>query len=243
MNLQEYHQQSRQLAVSLFFIAPILAVYEVGIFMQGSEIRNGADVLIKSLFSLLGQRGLIMLNLILLATFLIAALTILHRNRPVLVLIFPMGIESLLYALILAPLVLFMHAKLGMTLGASPPGLQDSYLLKLILSMGAGVYEEIVFRLGMISFFFVLLHRWIGLKDALSGVLAVLVASFLFAGFHHVGPLGEPFDRSAFFFRFVSGIILSAIFMIRGLGVAVATHALYNILIFTRQVLSSMDSP
>lgn len=239
MTLKEYHRQSRELSLSLFFMAPILAVYEIGIFFQDSQIRNGADILVKNLFSLLGQRGLVILNLALLASFLIATLNLLHKNRPVFILFLPMTVESLLYALILAPVVLFISERLGLFLLLAPTDRAESFLLKLVLSMGAGVYEEIVFRLGLLSFFFAMFHRWLKLQGSTAGILAVLIASLLFSGFHHIGALGEPFSYPAFFFRFLCGVVLSAVFMIRGLGIAVATHALYNILIFARQALEA----
>jgi hypothetical protein len=63
-------------------------------------------------------------------------------------------------------------------------------------------------------------------------VLAVVVASLLFSGFHHVGAYGEPFETHAFLFRFFAGLLLSVIFLTRGLAVAVYTHTLYDILVF-----------
>jgi hypothetical protein len=239
MTLGEYHKRSRELAVSLFFIAPLLAVYEIGILLQGSVIRNGADVLLRNLFSLIGQRGLVVLNLALLLAFLMAALTLLQREKPVFVLFPPMAVESLLYAAVLAPIVLFISHRLGIYL-ASPDGQgSESFGLRLVLSMGAGVYEEVLFRAGLLSIIFHLLHRSAGVRPVLAGLSAVVAASLLFSWFHHLGPLGEAYSGAAFFFRFVSGLVLSAVFLVRGLGIAVTSHALYNILILLRQTAES----
>src|SRR5664279_4954254 len=43
---------------------------------------------------------------------------------------------------------------------------------------------------------------------------------------HHVGHFGEPFTVQAFVFRWVSGLVFTAIFAWRGFAPAVWTHAL-----------------
>jgi hypothetical protein len=48
---------------------------------------------------------------------------------------------------------------------------------------------------------------------------------------HYIGMAGDSFSVSTFLFRTVAGVILSAIFIFRGLGIAVYTHAIYDILI------------
>ena len=47
---------------------------------------------------------------------------------------------------------------------------------------------------------------------------------------HYTGAIGDSFSVHSFLFRFVAGIILSAIFIFRGLGIAVYTHATYDVL-------------
>jgi hypothetical protein len=48
---------------------------------------------------------------------------------------------------------------------------------------------------------------------------------------HYIGMAGDSFSMNTFLFRAVAGFVLSAIFIFRGLGIAVYTHAIYDILI------------
>jgi membrane protease YdiL (CAAX protease family) len=59
---------------------------------------------------------------------------------------------------------------------------------------------------------------------------AFVVSSLLFAGYHHVGPGGEPFESTVFAFRFVAGCILAGLFAARGFAVAVWTHVIYDVI-------------
>ena len=48
---------------------------------------------------------------------------------------------------------------------------------------------------------------------------------------HYIGEAGDAFTLSSFFFRLTAGIVLSAIFVFRGLGIAVYTHAIYDMFV------------
>lgn len=104
----------------------------------------------------------------------------------------------------------------------------------LVMSLGAGFYEELVFRVGL----FALAGHLVSLvaitspstwKRGLFWVVWAVVCGAVFSGWHHVGDLGEPFALDAFVFRWVSGVIFTAIFALRGFATAVWTHALYDI--------------
>ena len=61
--------------------------------------------------------------------------------------------------------------------------------------------------------------------------VCLVVSSLLFSAAHHLGPLGEPFDAYVFTYRAVCGLLLGIVYLSRGFGVAVWTHALYNALV------------
>ena len=63
-------------------------------------------------------------------------------------------------------------------------------------------------------------------------VLAALASSFLFSASHYVGSLGDELTLSSFFFRYLGGLYLCAVFRYRGFPVAVWTHFLYDLLVF-----------
>ena len=102
----------------------------------------------------------------------------------------------------------------------------------LVGSLGAGIFEELVFRLGLMS---LLVWMWLRatsafrLPRALGGVLAVVVSAVLFSLHHH---LREDFDRGVFLFRTMAGVLLGFLFWFRGFGVCVYTHAMYDVYYF-----------
>src|SRR3970282_449724 len=55
--MKSYYHRSKSLANSFLFILPLLVLYEVGIAMQGSGIKNTADVVIKTPLILFGKNG------------------------------------------------------------------------------------------------------------------------------------------------------------------------------------------
>jgi membrane protease YdiL (CAAX protease family) len=112
----------------------------------------------------------------------------------------------------------------------------------LVLDLGAGVYEEIVFRFLAIRGIFLLLrldpfeafddHPRASRGSVFSATaVAVLVSSLLFALYHHVGPGGDPFAPALFAFRTLAGLLLALIYFCRGLAAAVYTHAFYDVLV------------
>ncbi len=115
------------------------------------------------------------------------------------------------------------------------PEATHSLMASVVTSIGAGIYEELVFRLILICLLMLLFQDLIGLKHADAIVLAVLVSAALFSAHHHVifvnGQLGcsEPFDWARFGFRTLAGIYFAGLFAIRGFGIAAGTHAFYDI--------------
>jgi len=105
----------------------------------------------------------------------------------------------------------------------------------LCLALGAGAYEELLFRLLLIGGGALLLGKvFLWGRQASVGVMLV-ISSLLFAAAHHVGPLGEPFESYSFLYRAVCGLLLGVVFLTRGLGVAAWTHAVYNALVLAQQ--------
>ena len=94
--------------------------------------------------------------------------------------------------------------------------------------LGAGIYEEMLFRLILMSFVAWAMRR-AGAGPRYSAIVAVLVNSILFALAHYVGGV-EVFRWFDFLFRFLAGIFFSLLFMFRGFGIAAGSHAAYDIL-------------
>jgi membrane protease YdiL (CAAX protease family) len=96
--------------------------------------------------------------------------------------------------------------------------------------LGAGIYEEAVFRLALIPMIFGI-GRLLQLPEIGANVLAVTSSSLLFSLAHHIGAPSEVFTWYAFVFRWAAGIFFAWVFVVRGFGVAVGTHTLYDVLV------------
>src|SRR5262249_1754553 len=100
----------------------------------------------------------------------------------------------------------------------------------VIAFVGAGIYEEVLFRLLLLSglaglFRLADLPRVIGLP------LAAVASALLFAAAHHVGPNGEAFEGYGFLFRTLAGLYFALLYQLRGFGIAVGAHASYDLLV------------
>jgi hypothetical protein len=99
----------------------------------------------------------------------------------------------------------------------------------LMISLGAGIYEELLFRVILVSGL-----AWLGGKvfrwsPAAAGVFAVIVGALIFSAFHYIGPYGEPLKLGSFIFRTVAGLLFSGLYLLRGFGITAWTHALYDV--------------
>lgn len=110
---------------------------------------------------------------------------------------------------------------------------REQWMDQLLRSLGAGIYEELVFRLMCITFLAILLVNVFNLPRTPSLIFSILVSAGLFAAQHH-RPFGiEPFQAQVFTFRTVAGLYLAGLFIFRGFGIACGCHALYNVILVT----------
>jgi hypothetical protein len=100
----------------------------------------------------------------------------------------------------------------------------------LVGYVGAGIYEETLFRLMLIPMLYGIL-RLLQMPQVLSSSWAVTASALLFALAHHAGTPGETFTWYAFVFRWMAGVFFAWVFIIRGFGIAVGTHTAYDILV------------
>ena len=103
------------------------------------------------------------------------------------------------------------------------------------LSIGAGIWEEFLFRVMLIyflSFIFLYLFK---MNKTRTVLLAIFFSSILFSFFHYIGDLNDTFSWDSFTLRFIAGLILSVIYFFRGFGIATYTHIFYDmsIIIFS----------
>lgn len=227
--MKPYFCCSKSLANSFLFILPLLVLYDVGIALHGSCIKNTADVIMKTPLALFGKNGSLIFNSLVVAFLLISVFYIEKEYRLSSLIFIYMFTESVIYALFMGYVVGFIVYKcLFPHMLASPFSM--NIWMGIILSIGAGVYEEIVFRFLLITSLYFLFATLLKMNKPVSAMISIITSTLLFTAMHYVGTLGDSFTYTSFTFRFLSGIVLSTIFMFRGLGIAVYTHAIYDVL-------------
>jgi membrane protease YdiL (CAAX protease family) len=106
-----------------------------------------------------------------------------------------------------------------------------------VLSVGAGIYEELVFRLAAFTVLNLLLLDVLGMRRFWAHLLIVAASSLLFASYHYLGD--EAFHWRTFAFRTLAGAYFGLIFVLRGYGITAGTHAAYDLLIVSLRALAA----
>lgn len=126
-------------------------------------------------------------------------------------------------------LVKYVAAHGTLALSAAP-GLFGDWLAGLVLSTGAGVYEEFLFRMLLMGALFRLGAGAFSSKGTVLYCLVMLAQALAFAGFHYLPWSNEAFVLPAFVFRLVAGLYFGYLYQERGLGVAAGTHVAYDVI-------------
>jgi hypothetical protein len=219
--LWDYFNRSERPLTSLIFIAPLLLIYEIG-----TRYFSGGVLAVAWVHDFLGFFGATGRYLPAMAVVLILLFWHVARRdswdvNPLH--LAGMVVESVILALPLLMLCLVAATYLPMV-GAteSMPGL-------LTRSIGAGVYEELVFRLGAFSLLSFVLVDLLGVRKSRATIATVVIASLAFSLYHYLG--SEPFRLRTFAFRTAAGIYFGIVFAFRGFGVSAGTHASYDVIV------------
>lgn len=231
----EYWSQTRRPLVCLVFLVPLLAAYEVGVlWFAGSEqdtIRNGADFWMRDWLRVIGFDHALLLPALVLGGLLVWHVIGRHPWRFSMETLAGMFAESLLFAFVLVVVgqltdFLFRQAAAVTSLSIS----QQAETLRVIMFLGAGVYEEFLFRLCLLPVCYGL-FRLLRLEAKWSAGLAILATSLMFSLAHYVGPAAETMVLFTFTFRALAGAYFAALFVTRGFGITVGCHATYDLIV------------
>ncbi len=119
---------------------------------------------------------------------------------------------------------------LGVRFATAEVAIPTGVLSQIITYVGAGIYEEVLFRLFLITGLVALL-KYCFVPALAAMPLAVVGSALLFAGAHHFGEFGEPMDPYRFLYRTTAGLYFALLFWWRGFGIAVGAHAVYDVLV------------
>jgi membrane protease YdiL (CAAX protease family) len=223
--------EKANLLTSLLLVLPLLVFYEIGVLF--TDVMNGADFITQTLLRLVGMKGFLAIQAGIVVVFIGFSLYLRRDQSFDFSKIVPVLLESGIYALTMGTLILFVMTDLigiDPRLAAGGGSIQEASLLdKVVLSVGAGFYEELVFRLILLSGLTFVGDRVLKLRRWIAVLLAFGITSVLFSAAHHIGPLGEPFRVGVFVYRMMAGLFFACLFQFRSFPIAVYTHALYDI--------------
>lgn len=239
-NSASYWAKTRAPRHSLTFALPLLLAYEALAFLLSGDaiagVRNGADVLLKSIFTAFGGRhGLAAFGALLIG---VGAVLVWRDRKQGQIegrLLGFMLLESAVYAAALGGVVSTLTGLVlgrGLSIG---PMEQFSFPTQIMISLGAGLYEELVFRVLLVSGIAALCRGLLGMKLGLASTIAIVVGAVIFSGFHYIGPYGDPFQVDSFTFRAIAGLLFSGLYLARGFGIAAWSHALYDVFLAVLQ--------
>lgn len=241
---ETYWVQSQRPLTALAFIAPLLITYELGVLILGpSAIRNGADVWLRQFLELAGFGQYFLLPVLCVCILLGWHYTTRQPWEVSSRVLQSMACECIILALCLRVILQIQSSFFDPSLfapenvvpAAIGVDVKDTFR-RLVGFLGAGVYEELLFRLILLSSIAWVLRR-LDATHTVSVVMAAVVTSLFFAAAHYIGPHAEPVELASqwfwftFLFRSLAGLFFSALFIARGFGIAAGTHACYDILV------------
>ena len=233
----------------LYFLLPLLVLYEIGTLLLAPE---GSDrlppILAESILAMF-FKGLGVTGVYLPAIIVVVVLCCMHLVRrdpwqPEPKLYAVMWTEAFAWALPLFVFSLVLVRELaGKTHGLQAVAVDAPQAWgwddKLVFSVGAGIYEELLFRLVGIALLHMLLVDVLALPKKSSGFATIILSSLAFALYHFVQTRADAWtgltlsqvDWGRFAFYTLAGVYLAMIYVTRGFGLVVATHALYDIMV------------
>jgi len=235
---RSYWQLARAPRYSLLFALPLLLLYELLAFLLTHDaflgVRNGADVMLKSVFVWLGGRnGLVAFGLLLLGVGGWLVARDLHKGgglQPKVFLL--MALESVGWAVVFGWVAGSLTALLlrGVPLALLLDARMDAPT-QLMISLGAGLYEELLFRVLLVAGLAYGARRLFRWSPGAAGVFAAVLGALVFSAFHYIGPLGDRLTLASFTFRTIAGLLFSGLYLTRGFGITAWTHALYDVIL------------
>ena len=232
-----YLLKSRTSFYSFLFTLPLFFIYEVNIlFLSWDDIlvvRNGADFLMRNILESFDIYGIYGLGLVFFLGLLVTYIFFIKEDQQQEVnvnFLFIMLAESMLWSVFLY----FLLFKF-MVLLMNPVG--KTILQQVTLAIGAGIYEEFLFRVLLIAGLSGILGFVFMWDKTFKNIIAVVLSGGIFSAFHFMGEYGDFFSMELFLIRFFAGLILGVLYMYRGFGITAYTHSIYDLIVLIRMTL------
>ena len=222
-----YFYESARPFTSLIFILPMLLAYQGGILAMGPDaVHNGAADWLQHVLSTIGVGNFVVLPAVTCA-FLLGW----HYVKRLPWKFSPWVLLGMLTECGLWAAVLWSFFRGWSYLVGSARTIPFEWA-QLLGFFGAGIYEELLFRV-LLLLGIAAIIKSAGAPQRASLITAVIVSAVLFAIAHYkiVTPGGLPLSATGLTFHAMLGVAFGVLFVLRGFGITVGTHALYNILV------------
>lgn len=238
----------------LIFLTPLLILYELGSVLYLSNPSTGAVEtisarrMISTFFEAFGAFGLYLPGLVL-ATVLIVW-HILRKDRWTIHLpVIPvMAMESIFWTiplLVVAALIPYFVPAMQLFPCADPGSSSEIHRLsreaRMTIAIGAGLYEELVFRVVGIALIHLIVVDVLGAKKQAGAIAAVVISALAFALYHDLRTATGALNIPLAVFLFLAGLYFGVLYIWRGFGIVVGVHALYDIVALV--LLTSAQPP
>jgi len=245
-----YFERSRQPLEILALLAPLVVFYEAALlgFLRAGDwvLTNRAHSSLLWLFDSLGIRAerLLLPALSLPALALVAVLLVWQviSRRPWslhLPTVAGMALEASLTALPLIALGWLIVPLVGLAEAGGAASLRSLPVpAQMAMAIGAGIYEEFLFRLVLLSMLHSIARRVPGVGERAAVTVAVVLSAVAFALYHPVVRDGGLVLHEALFL-FGAGLWWGVLFVVRGLGIAVGSHAAYDCLVLLLPIMTA----
>jgi hypothetical protein len=236
--LQDYFWESSLPLTALLFLLPMIVLYEVGTHVYASDLHRQIEIRVlafsylRQFLELFGASGRYLP-----AMAVVGILLAWHvaRGDPW-QLRYAAAAGMALESALLAFPVLALSTIMGLWMPLAAGQLQGG----IVLALGAGIYEELIFRLMAFTLLNVVLIDLLRVNRKAAIVIIVLGTSILFSAYHYWSPYSAPFRWGDFVFRTLSGVYFGALFIWRGFGVTAGAHAAYDIYYFSLRTLATV---
>ena len=234
MGIKLYWKNTRSPLYNFIFTLPLFLLYEIGIILTTStqmvSMRNGADAIMRQLLSALGINGFYWIGGIFFVSYVFIYFVQRKYWNDIIIdieYLIIMAIESLVWAVLLYFFMSNIHILL-----MNP---NSSLLIQQVtLAIGAGIYEEFLFRLLLIAGLSKIIGFIFQWSISLNEWVAMILAAGIFSSFHFIGEFGDYFSFNIFMIRFFAGIILGILYFSRGFGITAWTHSIYDLIVLTK---------
>jgi membrane protease YdiL (CAAX protease family) len=225
-----YWELSQRPLQAMVFLLPLIVLYELGtLWVAHDRVFNSARTLLETFFGWFGVTGRYLPGLIV-----VAVLLSWHVFRRDPWKLEPrvyggMAVESVLLAVPLFVLIQILIR--SPTPAMQPDAITGRWQSHLIFSIGAGIYEELVFRLILLALAHLILVDVLALPEHVGQGGAIAISALAFAFYHFPDWSVIPHEFSRFLIYAFAGVYLAGVYLLRGLGIAVGAHAVYDIFI------------